>query len=166
MGPVLVSLPIHATLRGRLRALVVRELSSQGGRRRKGSRWAASAAGRYFRGPLRSKTWALLFPGLRMSDFPEVSEDAATTSICRPCQMLRRRPAYGTQSWACPALEKPRGAAPGRNRATYSETAGEKVPPALHVRAFRRRGSSRLPIKSLSAAVNRCVRVCVCARTR
>lgn len=112
MGPFLVSLPIHASLRGRLRAVVVRERSSQGRGGRKGWGWATSMAGRPCWVLNNRKPDTVAFSrniGFLRSEQRFRHDSAAY-------RMLRRRPAYCARSWAHLAFWKPRVAAPGQNR--------------------------------------------------
>lgn len=101
-------------------------------------------------GSLTIASQALLFPGI--SDFSTADKDPATINAI--CRMLERGPTYRARSWAYPAFGKPRVAAPDQRRVACSEQAKNVSP--LHVRTFRRKGSTRLPIKCFAAAVNRC----------
>lgn len=104
-------------------------------------------------GSLTIEGYDLLLPRIHVSDFPEVDKDHAMTSAIG--SMLERGPAYRARSWAHPAFGEPRAGALDQNRATCSATAKKNVSP-MHVRIFRRQGSTRLPIKSFAAAVDRC----------
>lgn len=111
-------------------------------------------------GSLTIDSEAALSPGI--SDFSKANKDPATISAID--RMLERGPAYRARSWAYPAFGEARIAAPDQNWAACSEETPEKNVSPLHVRIFRRQGSTRLPTKSFAAAVNRCV--CVCGGER